>query len=612
MRFGRNITLLLLITLTLAGLLIASRYLHPERRVLAGDAIFPMSPETITTIAWDIMDEKGEAQTIRIERRGNFWEMGAPYAGLLCDHVEISKLLDTIQGMKVIRLLDSELQHTLDPSRELIANARNLVVSTPERSRTCTFGDKPVMELAQMLAMYNDALIAVKTADVAALPESASKLWSRSILPVSAANITSLEWRATGKPFVSAHRKADGVWTVTQPFAFDPNPTDVSQALKLLTGPQTIATYIRPVPGEETLTTLSETLLATYGLDEEYAIRVVIRLRGMSEPLQLRFGKKDPNRPNHLYCLLNDRRSVVSVSEKICQMFTEAGPFIASHEDLPLLGDVTPPASIEIIGKSKDQTTVLMRTQARWEISTPAVLPADTPLAESLLRSLLALTGDLTESRPLNEAERLCTVEFRRSGEADGVQLAFYKNTEAGTLLASRHDAGRLYVLNEADVPEILRNGTDLNRALLDRTILAIPTENIRRISVDHDGHPFETVACLPGSKEWHTEYPRGVYPNTVAIQTWLEAFTLLKATTILQSSIPYGELQKYGLDAPAMKITLDLNENTTSLRRILLIGEPIGNYVPAMIQGRPLVYALDFNTLRVFNQALTTVESNP
>jgi hypothetical protein len=50
MRFGRNITLLLLITLALAGLLIASRYLHPERRVLAGDAIFPMSPETITSI----------------------------------------------------------------------------------------------------------------------------------------------------------------------------------------------------------------------------------------------------------------------------------------------------------------------------------------------------------------------------------------------------------------------------------------------------------------------------------------------------------------------------------------------------------------------------------
>ncbi len=603
MRFGRNITILTLLVLVLAGVLIGNRCINPTRRILAGDRIFPMLADSITSIQWDVQDEDGKPLTVQLARQGTFWKMEAPYNGMLCDRAAINALLDQIQNLKVAAVVDT-------PAAQHFVDARTLVVATPEKRISCAFGEKPTMELTQQLAHCDNRVIAVKTADIDDFPTSAHQLFGREILPLPAERITAIEWRSSGKPFVSAQKKNDAIWTVTQPFAFEPNPDEVARVLKLLTNPQTITAYIRPAPSENSLAMLSETMLAPYGLDEEYAIRVVIRLKGFSEPLQLRFGKPDSMRPNHVYCLLNDRQSVVSVSEKIQHIFTEEGPFVASHEDLPLLGDVSNPTSIKIIGRSADEVTQLTKKQSIWEIATPTILPADPIATETLLQSILALTGDLTESQELMDSARICTVELGRPKDNKMAQLVFYRGKTAGELFAFRPESGRLYVLPEAALPTALfAEAGARNRTLLDRTILAIPAENIRRITVHFADELVETVGRAPKEETWQTEFPQGAYVKSLLIKDWTALFADLKAVAVLESAASFLEMKRYGLTHPAMKITLDLNEEANALRRILLIGQEKNGKVPVMIQGRPLIYELAPETVRLLQTSLTTSE---
>lgn len=603
MRFGRNITLLLILTALLIGLLISTRHFNPERRILAGDFIFPIRPETITTLTWDVRDEKGELKTIHLERQGNFWKMDAPYIGMLCDQMEITNFLDSIQSLQVAALLDDNLS-------KQFTNARQLIVATSERSFACTFGDKPVMGLTQMLARYNHKLIAVKTADIAQLPETIRQLWSRAILPIQVENITSVEWRSTGQPFVSAQKKKNGTWTVTQPFSFEPHAEEVTRVLKMLTGPQTISAYIRPAADEETTQALSETLLANYGLDEESAIRTVIRVKGLSEPIQLRFGNDDPMRSNHVFCLMDDRQAVVSIPKTIRSIFTGAGPFIASHEDLPILGDLANPSSVKIQGKANEDVTILTRNQTLWDISTPTILPADSTLVESLLQSLLSLTGDLTETRPMDKTQLCCSVLLQRADHTTSVPLSFYYGETPDKLFAFREDSGRLYTVERSEFPSLLHDIASLNRTLLNRTLLTIPAENIRRIAVEREGVSTESIICSAGTREWHTEFPRGAYVNTTNVDRWLNIFSNLEAQSVLQgSSAAFGTLRAYGFERPYLKITIDLTAQTNSLRRILLIGHPKDGKIPAMIQGRPLIYEISPEDVQNFEQRLTVME---
>ena len=605
MRFTRNIIVLSLLVAILGTLLWVTETFRSDKPLLAGDALFDLSPEAITVIQWDVVNDNGEKQTITLNRQGALWRMEAPYAGLLCDRAVIANFLDTLQSLKVEAALT-------DAPASLFKAHRQLILATPDRRVICEFAAPSVMNLSQVLANCNDHLVTVSAKTVDALPSNVRDLWSRAVLPVTAETLASMEWRATGQPFTRAIRRSDRLWTVTQPFAFDPSEEAVKQAIAALVAPQAISAYIRPAPGETTLTALSETMLAAYGLDEEYAIRVTIRVKGLSEALQLRFGKNDPTRPEHVYCLLDGRQTIVSVPQNLRTLFTDNGPFASGHTELPLLADIGTPEKITVAGQTKSETITVSRQQNTWHLTTPTELPADTLAVNQMLQKLTTLTGDLTEDLIPVETNRLCTLAFDVKKQPSPIVVACYHSPKPDHLLLYRADTNRLYTLPTQSWPEVLQTPRLLTRALADHTILSLPADSIRRITVQRNGVDSETVRRLPDSTEWSTEFPQGAYVNTAIIDQWLTLCADLQATTILEevtSGAP--TLTALQFNQPLARITLDLDGRSEQLRRILIISPEVteGGLVPVMIQGCPLIYAVHQNVLAPFLLSLTTTE---
>lgn len=608
MRFARNFAILLLLIASLVTALVLTHLFRPQKPLLPGDKLFPFAPETISEIMWDVRDEEGTLQTLHLYRHGEIWRMDAPYAGLLCDTKQVATFIDQILSLTIVSAQQSE-------AHPLFEVDRTLTVATPEKRISCAFGFSSAMGIAQVLAVCNGNNVAVNARDLAALPQSVRQLWSQALLPIAAEQLTAIEWRSPGNPFIRALKRPDNTWTVTQPFTFNPETNAVYRALDLLTDQQIITAYIRPAPGETAVVALSEAMLAAYGLDEEYAIRATFRVKGLSEPLQLRFGKSDPTRPEHLYCLLDGRQSIVSVPVALKRIFTSEGPFAIRHQNLSILGNNLSPDTIIIREKAKDATITLTQNYGYWRLKTPVDLPADIQTVTSLLETLSTLSGDITEAAIPNDDALICEIVLMSSTRNTPVSLKIYPGETADGYLAFRSDLERFYKMQKADFPEILLAHQKLNRALLDRTLVAFPAENIRRIAIAHEDTPIETVARLPDTSIWITEHPQGHYVEQATIDTWLKLFSDFKAVSVLcDTSTDKSRISAFGLDKPHTTLTLDLMGNTEQLRRILLFSArpTLDEKIPVMIQGSPLIYAIEPETFALFRKSLTAKEPVP
>ncbi len=610
MRFGRNIAFLLALVAVLAGALAALRLLRPKAALQGGEPLFPMPPEAVVGVAWDTEGADGRRVPAELRREGELWRMVRPYAGAVCDTAAVADLLDAAQALRVLAHLGRAADAGFRPDRRL-------TLQTVDGTRSCGFGGVLPMRLSETLAEVGGALVSVEAATVARLPAHAAALRSRAVLPVPPGRILSLEWRAPGRPFTRAQRMANGNWGVTQPFPFEVKAAEAAAALGALTDARAITDYVLPADGDtfgpEGLARpgpTSEAALAGYGLDEEGAVRVTVHVRGLGESITLRFGGENPARPGNVFCLLNGMRAVVSVPATLRGLFGPQGPFVTDYRDLPVMGDAEAFGSLTLRAGPTDAPTELTRSRGGWSIVLPVSLPADAAAVRGMLRGLAALTGDLTGTEP-PKSEALCLLTLARASGGAPAEIAFYPSAaDPESLLAYRADLRRLYRVRRAAVPEALLRG-GFAHALADRTVLAEPVAGIRRISLlRRDGSRVSVVR--PGaSLAWETEAPKGAYIDSAALDAWLTRFADLKAVRVLRG-VPtaFGALRPYGLDRPALRLTLDL-EGEAGLRRVLLVGDPDPETgaVPALVQGRPILYELDAETAALLGRPIVVRE---
>lgn len=612
MKFGRNIAFLLSLVAVLAGALAVFRLSRPEALPQGGDPLFPMPPETVLGVVWEAEGPDGRQVPVELRREGDSWYMTRPYSGAMCDAVAVADLLDTAQSLRILARLGDKATTDFRPER-------SLTLRTVDSARTCGFGDVLPMRLSETLAEVGGTLVSVEAATVARLPTRVAPLRTRAVLPMEPDRLLSLEWRAPGRPFTRAQRMANGNWGITQPFPFEAQASQVAPALRTLTDVRAVAAYVLPADGDAfgpdglaRPCPTSESTLASYGLDEEGAIRVTVHARGIGEALTLRFGKEDPARPGNVFCLLNGAQAIVSVPSALRDVFGPQGPFVTDYRNLPVLGDAVRPQRLTLRVSPGDAPTELVMIRGGWSIVLPVNLPADAVAMRELVRGLSELTGDLTGEEPPS-TPTLCTLTLTPK---DGALAKLSLHTSASgddVLLAYRSDLRRLYRVRREAVPEVLLRG-GFAHALADRTVFAEPVANIRRISLlRRDGSHVSVVRPGP-ALDWETESPKGAYIDVATLDAWLTLFADFKAVRVLRG-VPtaFGALRPYGLDNPSLRLMLDL-ESEDGLRRVLLVGapDPTTGAAPALVQGRSILYELNAETVRLLNRPLAVQERAP
>ncbi len=608
MKFARTLTLFTLLVLFLTGALILTHILRPKAPLLKGDRLFPVTAEAVIAIDWEVTLPSGERIPLTLQRSGEFWRMQSPYAEALCDTAAVTKLLDTCQSLRVQSRLAPEQNESFTPDR-------TLTLKTSDTTFRCTFGPVAPMLLSNTLVHTGNEVVSVNAEPLTSLPQNADELRTHAVLPFAPERILSIEWRTPGRPFARALRMDNGNWNVTRPFAFEAKAAEVNPLLELLTANTVVTDYILPVtptvargdiPAAPTRIT-SEVELARYGLDEENATRISVYLRGYSDAWTLRLGHADPDRPNNIFALLDNYQAIVSVPNTLQTLFAQPGPLATDFNDLPLFADfATRVQTLTLHHFSPEATLRLSRTKGAWQLLAPMNLPADTARVEALMADLTALTGNLIGAEEPEGLPLVYELTLLPIGEHPTPTNVNIYRAGPSELYVYRADLARLYSIAD---PELFRIG--LERELVDRTIFSLPAGTIQRIAVETREGATQAVVRSDGltpELPWRTESPRGAYILQENVDQWLVRFADLKATRILRD-IPTGPnaLVPYGLNKPFLSITLDLRGETDDLRRILLIGTPhatSGN-APALIQGRPILYEIDAETLKLLRQPL-------
>lgn len=604
MRFVRNIVALLCLVALLAAGLVAERFLGRGTAFAVGAPLIPVPPETVVGLSWDVEAPNGALREMTLRREGEFWRMGQPYPETLCDAAAVADFLDALQGLRV--------QARLGPAEGSAFRAvRRLVVRTPEIAFARGFGGTQPMALAQTLAEADGTLVSVEAAAVARLPRTAATLRAQAILPVSPDRVVALEWRGPGRPFARAQRLPGGNWEVSRPIPFEVEAHDAERALTLLTRADTINAYVRPADDAPFAPDrpLPETALDAYGLDEEAALRVSVYVRGLDDPLTLRFGAADPARKGAVFCLLDDGRSVVSVSASLPGCLGASGPFVAEFQEFMVLGEALAAGADRLTVRLRGQETPVELTWGgvgRARLTLPTALPADEAITRDLFLGLTAFSGEVTGLEPPAGVEPLGSVTVAQSdGSTPPVTLDFYPAQEADRLLAWRADQGRLYRVARSPKLELLLS-EGLQHRLADRTVLSVPAGRIRRIAVLRRDGAHCAAIRRGAALTWETESPAGAYVATETLDAWLTRFADLKAGRVLRDApVSPAELRPYGLDRPTTRLTLDLDGGADGLRRVLLIGDPDPKTgaAPALVQGRPVLYELDAETVRLLSR---------
>lgn len=614
MKFGRNILFLLGIILLLLGALALTRTYRPVNAPVTGAPLYPLRTESVVDIAWDVLGPDGKSCVMRLTRAGEFWQMTHPYPGALCDTAAVTDLLDAARKMRVVSRLGKAAETAFTPQRYL-------TLATPDTKVTCAFGEVLPMALSQTLVETQGELVAVEADHVAQLPATAAALRTRAILPVPPDRIRQLEWRAPGRPFTRARQLNTGHWTVALPFPFDPKADQVAAALKALTSPTAVSAYIRPadrVPAarltEVVHSLATDAALAAYGLDEENALRLTVLVSGVRDGFTLRFGKDDPAAPGRVFCLLDGYQAVVSVPAALREIFGDQGPFVTNFRDLPVLADLPDADRITVRPGRGGETVELTREHGIWTLSRPTALPAEHPVVRELLDALSDLTGDLVEGSPAGETPLLNLTLSADGTPGKSCDLSVYAAPDAEMLKIYRPDRNRFYRIRREDLPDFLFR-PNLDRAFVNRTILSLPAETIRRIAVLHRDGTSVAVRKRADGMGWETEVPVGAYINDDLLDEWLTRFAELKAKRVLADTpSTFGSLQSYGLDIPYLRLSIDLSGGDEGLRKILLIGtlDPETGTAPAMVQGRRVLYQLDADDLAAFQLLPAQQEALP
>lgn len=123
---------------------------------------------------------------------------------------------------------------------------------------------------------------------------------------------------------------------------------------------------------------------------------------------------------------------------------------------------------------------------------------------------------------------------------------------------------------------------------LRDKTIVAFPAEQVTKLALETPG---QALVLVKGEKEqWMIEAPVKKTARTDAVNEYLAALARLRAKTFADDQST--DLKKYGLDRPALKISID-GKDGKNLAALQVGGKSADGYY-ARAEGSPAVYTID------------------
>jgi len=540
-----------------------------EQKAARHGRVFAADPKDATSVTI-----KREADTVQLTREGEGWQMLAPVKAR-ADRGTVDEVLTNLLTAKMDREVASapasladfglqtpaaEVDVTLKDGKHavLLLGAKNptgVWVYAREKDKT------PVFLLGE--SVFRDAT------------RPTGDFRDKTLLSFDRTAVSGVELVTRDDSIALSPQ--DGRWTLTRPVSLPADGEQVSELLEKLSSAR-VKEFVAESPRS----------LAPYGLDRPFRIMIHTGKEGERATKAVLLGNTDDAKKG-IYALRPGETSVLLLPEDVWKAVPKN---VAALRDKTIIDiDRDKVARLEI--ESPRGHVTVAREKDRWQVVAPEAAPADQVEVGAVvsrlrdLRALAFLSEDASGiPRYLASPEVRVTVTDQ-AGQSRTVLLGPSPERRAGepAAYAAVADKGPVVLVDAKALTGIGRSPLELR----DRTLVSgLEPRDVSRVRVKSGGQT--TVLERRGEGDWRVVEPSKGPAKSARVDDLLYALRGLKWSEMVAPT--GGEAAQYGLDAPALEVTLygkDGKETTT-----LVIGKQEGNRTFARTQATPTVYSLD------------------
>lgn len=235
---------------------------------------------------------------------------------------------------------------------------------------------------------------------------------------------------------------------------------------------------------------------------------------------------------------------------------------------------------------SGDQTTVLAKGDDGWKVTEPVAADADATEASSLVTNVSSaeinrvVEENASDLGPYGLASPRVRIGFKTDGASGELLLGDTTPTQ-GDVYAMKADDKRVFLVSSYLQTTFDKKPFDLR----DKRIVRFERDKVERVQIERGE---DTMAFARSGSEWTIESPSKGRADYSAVEGLLTRLSTAGMASIADSQP--ADLAKYGLDTPAMSITLGAGSSQT----VLDVGSEEGESQYARDRSRPMVFTLD------------------
>lgn len=475
------------------------------------------------------VERRGEPRTV-IERADR-WRLVEPCsAGVdeqvvkkLLDALATSEIEDTVGDQDLLRLGRTRSDFGLDEPAVTVRTVAGSVESV------VSFGAATPSGGGVYAAVEGeDAVFVVASNVLAAVDVPTSGFRSRALFRVGPEAVLSFDVKRGAGSFMRFVRDGE-VWRMTMPGESAASAPKVKALLDAVMGARAVD-FVWPVgtPGEQT--TVTDSQLATYGLDPENSATVTLKCADGVDR-QVSFGKEAGG--GLVYALIHNSRAIVTVDGALKDMALPVASDFADDRLFPFDRSLATKLSVADGGVNY----LLARDEGgAWRLDAPVAAATDAGGVDKLLDRVFSLRVSDTNATGVAVSVNAETFMVDRGAALGGLRL------------------------------ESLRS----------REIMNIEPGNLRRIvsTGPEKGAKPTAVVYDRDLRAWKVESSEnGGAAAPEAIEAAAGAVNPLRAEWIVKLRVSAADLREYGLETPRWTIAID-QVREDSVRRNVLIGD--------------------------------------
>jgi hypothetical protein len=233
------------------------------------------------------------------------------------------------------------------------------------------------------------------------------------------------------------------------------------------------------------------------------------------------------------------------------------------------------------------ESSLLKKAESGWTMLEPAQIEADPPEAIGVATALTnieivrVVDDNAADLEQFGLANPSITVAFKADGGASGTLKLGNKNATQGEIYALKNDEKRVFLVSSFQETSFNRKPFDLR----DKKILKFDRDKADSLVLVKGA---QTIEMARANSEWKVVKPVPSRSDYSAIEGFLTRLSSSNMSKLIEENPK--DLAKYGLDKPAMTVTIGAG----SAKTVLEVSKAKDGETYAKDASRPIVFMVD------------------